>query len=240
MSLDTERGRKRRGWGATEADGKCSPEPGKPLTDAGERRSGSSQARDPPGSGARSHTDPGAPGKLQSPSPANSSDPGATVAALPAGPGALPPRYRRTRRLKPEDGAGAQRTADAASRVGQRRSLFWETQSLDTEAPLGRKAGSRDVSGWAGPGCTRVMEGLAGFEGECSRPRVAAGGSARQVRGVWYDRVFGGECGVCRVWCGPVVGWDWDLATLGTRSCVHQRFRRAATLPGLEGEKILK
>lgn len=62
---------------AAGADGECSPEPGKPQTDGETRRSGSFQARDPPGCGAQSGADPGAPGKLRSPSPANSSGPGA-------------------------------------------------------------------------------------------------------------------------------------------------------------------
>lgn len=109
------------------ADGKCSPEPGKPQTDAGARRSGSSQARVPPDRGAPSRKDLGASGTLQSPSPAATSDPGATTVAPPVTPRALSPRHRRTCCLEPEDGADAQHPAGAASRLGQLRSLFWET-----------------------------------------------------------------------------------------------------------------
>lgn len=97
------------------ADGKCSPEPGKAQTDVEARRSGSPQAQDPPGRGGRSRTGPGARGKLRIPSPAAFSGPSATETAPPrVVPGELSRRYRRTRRLEPEDGADAQSRADAA------------------------------------------------------------------------------------------------------------------------------
>ena len=127
MSPDGNRGRQQ---GATAgraagADGECSPEPGKPQTDGETRRSRSFQARDPPGRSAHLGADPGAPGKLRSPSPASSSGPGAPSAAPPAAPGALPRPYQWPQ--EPEDGADAQSTAEAVSRLDRRRSVFWET-----------------------------------------------------------------------------------------------------------------
>nr|XP_012419441.1 PREDICTED: proline-rich protein 2-like [Odobenus rosmarus divergens] len=170
-----------------EADGKCSPEPGKPQTDAGAKRSGSSQARDTPGRGARSRRDPGAPGKLQRPSPAASSGSGAPVAALPAAPGAFPPRYRRTRRQEPGDGAGAQSTADAAWRPNQRR---WRAAPPTTRAHSAPPDTVLSRTGLAAPAHSETARPGLGGNGRTdgADPVVVLGWEVRGLESASRDR----------------------------------------------------